>query len=172
MDDSFFLKTTFGDYSYVNMHTTILRSEIGKYCSIASHVYIGPTPHPMDKISTHPFLFFKEFGNLITEDDNEVVEMREGTLTKLGNDVWVGQGVTVMPGITIGDGAIVGAASLVSKDVGPYSIVAGVPAKHIRYRFDNEIIDKLLNVKWWNWDRSKIERNIDKFSDIDQFIMG
>ena len=170
MDGCYFHKTILGDYSYSNMHTTILRSEIGKFCSIASHVFIGPTSHPLDKISTHPFLFFKNVGNLIDEDEQKVVDKREGTLTKIGNDVWIGQGATIMPGITIGDGAIVGARSVVTKDVEPYSIVMGLPAKRTMYRFDKEIVDRLTTIEWWNWNRSKIKENIKEFSNIEAFV--
>lgn len=170
LDNGYLFKSSLGDYSYINTQTTILRSDIGKYCSIASNVDIGPTSHPMDKISTHPFLFLKDFGNLIKEDDNEVVNSREGSITKLGNDIWIGQGATIMPGLSVGNGAIIGAHSLVTKDVEPYSIVVGLPAKHVRYRFESEIRDKLLKIEWWNWDRLKLKKCIKEFSNIDKFL--
>ena len=99
-----------------------------------------------------------------------VIERREGTFTSLGNDVWIGQGAVIMPGVKIGDGAIVGAQTLVTKNVAPYSIVVGSPAKHIRYRFEREIIDQLLEIKWWNWEKSRIEKSIPEFSDIKRFV--
>tara|TARA_Y100001968_G_C19339484_1_gene708709 strand:+ start:275 stop:1000 length:726 start_codon:yes stop_codon:yes gene_type:complete len=169
LDNCIVYKTSFGDYSYSTMNTTILRAVIGKFCSIASDVFIGPTSHPLEKVSTHPFLFLKDYG-FINHDDQLVIERREGTFTSLGNDVWIGQGAVIMPGVKIGDGAIVGAQTLVTKNVAPYSIVVGSPAKHIRYRFEREIIDQLLEIKWWNWEKSRIEKSIPEFSDIKRFV--
>ena len=142
---------------------------MGKYCSIASHVYIGPTSHPLDKISTHAFLFLKEYG-FIEDDDQKVVKAREKALTHIGNDVWIGQGAVIMPGINIGDGAVIGAHSVVTKDVEPYSIVMGLPATHFRYRFDKDVADQLVLIKWWDWGQSKIKENIAEFSDIRKFV--
>jgi len=168
-DGCFLYKSSLGDYSYSNMNTSILRSTIGKYCSIASNVYIGPTSHPLDKISTHPFLFLKCYG-FIEDDDQTVLKTREGASTHLGNDVWVGQGAVIMPGVNIGDGAVIGAHSAVTKDVEPYSIVMGLPAKHYRYRFEKDIVDELVIIKWWDWEQSKIKENIEDFNDLRRFV--
>lgn len=169
-DRSYLFKVILGDYSYVNMYTTILRTNIGKYNSIASHVYIGPTPHPLNKVTTHPFIFLKEFGELIGHDDEKVKVMREETKTEIGNDVWIGQGATIFPNIRIENGAVIGARSVVTKDVGAYEIVAGVPAKLIRKRFTDENIEELQSIKWWDWKRELLISRIADFNEIDIFI--
>ena len=93
-----------------------------------------------------------------------------GKTVEIGNDVWIGDDVTILGGVTIGDGAVVGTSALVTKDVPPYSIVGGVPAKVIRMRFEQETINRLLDIKWWNWDISKIKQESCEFDDVEKFI--
>ena len=88
----------------------------------------------------------------------------------IGNDVWVGMNVIIMRGVTIGDGAVIAAGSVVTADVEPYSIAGGIPAKHIRYRFSKEIIESLLEIRWWDWPEEKIRKNVHLFYDIENFI--
>ena len=131
---------------------------IGKFCSIAAGVkiFLGGN-HRTDWITTYPF-------NIINEDFSNASEILGHPASKgdvhIGNDVWLGQGSVIMSGITIGDGAVVGAFSVVSKDVDPYSIVAGNPMKVIKKRFDDEVIEKLLKLKWWEWDKEKINKYV------------
>lgn len=126
--------------------------KIGKYCSIADsiHIFLGGN-HDIAAVSTYPF----------GSKGDELVGPREGHPKsngdiKIGNDVWIGSNVSIMSGITIGDGAVIAAFSHVVKDVQPYEIVGGNPAKQIRMRFDQETIDKLMRIKWWDWEESKI----------------
>lgn len=168
--NSYFHKALLDDYSYVNMNSYILRAQIGKFCSIASNVYIGPGTHPMNFITTHPFVFLKKFGEFIPIDDEEIVNEREKKSIIIGNDVWIGQGSIIMDNIKIGDGAIVGAHAVVTKDVDPYAIVVGNPARVIRYRFNREIIKQLLDIEWWDWDKEKIKREVANFSTPKAFI--
>jgi phosphonate metabolism protein (transferase hexapeptide repeat family) len=170
LNNSYLHNTELSDYSYVNMNSCILRSSIGKYCSIASNVYIGPGSHPLNYISTHPFTFLKDYGNLIETDDNSVVEKRDSKSIDIGNDVWIGQGAVIMDNIKIGHGSIVGAHAVVTHDVEPYSIVVGVPAKLIKFRFQTDVIDALLKIQWWDWDRSKIKESVNEFKHIDNFV--
>jgi virginiamycin A acetyltransferase len=143
------------------------RLEIGKFCSIAEDVmFILGGEHRSDWITTYPFnLIFPEFswikGHPSTKGD-----------IFIGNDVWIGQGATILSGVFVGDGAVIGAKSVVTKAVNPYEIVAGNPARHIRYRFDEKIVNFLLNVKWWEWDLNKIRENINLLmgGDVDKFI--
>lgn len=141
---------------------------IGKFCQIASGVrfIMNGSHHPMKGFSTYPF---KVCGGAWSKDPLDVV--RKGD-TIIGNDVWIGNSVTIMPGIKIGDGAIIGTNSLVTKDVEPYTIVGGNPAKVIRKKFSEDIIQILLSLQWWNWDVRKITENLDLITsgDVNQLI--
>lgn len=147
-----------GDYTFINKYCLIDKnvSSIGKFCSIAYNVRIGLGGHPTDWVSTHPFAYDKKYG--FTENTREWTN--ESSDTIIGNDVWIGANATILAGITIGDGAIIGAHALVNKDVKPYSIVVGSPAKHLRYRFDEETVAKLLKLKWWDMPKNDLVKNL------------
>lgn len=134
--------------------------KIGKFCSIAcgARFLFNSANHALDSLSTYPFPIFSEEWDL---DINNVVDAwdNKGDIV-IGNDVWIGYEAVVMAGVTIGDGAIIGARALVTKDVPPYTIVGGVPAKTIRKRFSKSTIETLLNLKWWDWPRTQILENI------------
>lgn len=131
---------------------------IGKFCQLATGVrfIMNGSNHAMNGISTYPFKVFG--GAWAVRDPMQVVNKGD---TVIGNDVWIGNGATIMQGITIGDGAIIGTNSLVTKDVAPYTVVGGNPAKEIRKRFDAETIAFLLDLKWWDWDVQKITAHLD-----------
>jgi virginiamycin A acetyltransferase len=169
--NTYLYKSFLGDFSYISMNSFVLRAKIGKFCSVASHVFIGPGSHPMEFVTTHPFTFLKKYGNFIDKDNEEIVYKRELQSIKIGNDVWIGQGALIMDNINIGDGAIIGAHSVVTENVEPYSIVIGVPAKIIRYRFSDEVIEALLRIKWWEWEPSKIKKFVSDFNDIESFVL-
>lgn len=139
---------------------------IGRYCSIADHVRIGSANHPTDWLSSNPFQY------LYSESEAKKYPERYLTFNAykkscvIGNDVWFGAQVFVMPGVTVGDGAIVAGGSIVTKDVPPYAIVGGAPAKIIRYRFDEPTIKELLNLKWWELPREVLYQNRVQFNDI------
>lgn len=150
----------------VGRNTKIMDSKIGKYTSISYNVVIGAKSHRQDTVSTHSFTYRKKFGLV---NKNYDFDTRK---TYIGNDVWIGCGVIILSGVTIGDGAIIGAGAIVTKDVEPYSIVVGVPAKEIRKRFEKDIIDELLQLKWWDFDDEKIKENIHIFSEkLDENII-
>jgi len=131
---------------------------IGKFCMIASDVtfIMNGANHLSDAITTYPFeIFGKDWSNAM---DGKTYPNKGNTI--IGNDVWIGYGVTIMPGIKIGDGAIIGTKSVLTKNVEPYSIVCGNPAKEIRKRFSTEEINALLEIKWWDWPIEKITANI------------
>lgn len=133
---------------------------IGNFCSIAcgAKFMFTSANHKMNSLSTYPFpIFFEEW--VLDKSDITDAWDNKGDIV-IGNDVWIGFEALIMPGVTIGDGAIIGARAVVTKDVEPYAIVGGVPAKPIKKRFDDETIAELLHLKWWNWDKEKIKRKI------------
>lgn len=157
-----------GDYTYYNDANNPEKFEyenvrgayfvkliIGKFCAIAmgTSFITDDMNHPMDGFSTYPFFIFENWNDYTPSPDK-----RRDTV--IGNDVWFGTNSTILSGVNIGDGAIIGACSVVAKDVPPYSIVVGNPAKIVRYRFPDEIVEQLLEIKWWDWNYDKITRNI------------
>ena len=144
---------------------------IGRFCSIAcgAKFIFNAANHAMDSLSTYTFpLFFEEWD--LPADTASIAETwdRRGDIV-VGNDVWIGYEAIILAGVTIGDGAIIGSRAVVTKDVPPYTIVGGLPAKPIRKRFDEETIARLEALRWWDWDREKIKRSIDaiRHGDID-----
>jgi virginiamycin A acetyltransferase len=133
---------------------------IGKFCAIGKGVefIMNGANHRMGSVTTYPFNIFGHGWEKCTPTLEEL-PLRGDTV--LGNDVWLGQNVTVLPGVHIGDGAVVGSDSVVAKDIPPYTIAAGNPCKVIRSRFDQELTDYLLELKWWDWDAEKIFRNLE-----------
>jgi virginiamycin A acetyltransferase len=127
-----------GSYTYIGFNSRITKASIGNYCSIANNVNIGDGEHPLSEISTSSF-FIKSNYDELTQSP-----------CVIGNDVWIGVSCIIRRGVTIGDGAVIGANSFVNKDVLPYTIVAGSPAKLIRKRFDDNKINKILSSRWWN----------------------
>jgi acetyltransferase-like isoleucine patch superfamily enzyme len=148
-----------GEYTYGNPDIVSWGKEatlkIGKYCSIAGNVviFLG-SEHRTDWISTYPFPIFLEEGKSIKGHPST-----KGDVI-IGNDVWIGFNVIIISGVTIGDGVAIGAGSVVAKDVPPYAIVSGNPARIVRYRFNEEIIQKLLQIRWWDWPDEKVKGNI------------
>ena len=138
---------------------------IGKFCMIASDVkfIMNGANHLTESLSTYPFSIF---GNGWEKAMEGKTYPQKGNIT-IGNDVWIGYNATIMAGVTIGDGAIIATNSTVIKDVEPYSIVGGNPAKEIKKRFSDETIAKLLELQWWNWDIEKITANVQHLTDND-----
>lgn len=157
-------KYTYG-YQYLNNNNI---KSIGAFCSIAEGQLVIPNDHRMDWITTSPIASLKQFSftdkdymsEYISDEDRKVV---------IGNDVWIGARCIIFEGITIGDGAVIAAGSIIRKDVPPYAVVGGVD-KILKYRFDKDTVNKLLQIQWWNWDDEKIRRNIDLFRDKNNFL--
>jgi len=157
-----------GAFTYLGGGTTIIRNvvSIGRFCSIAPNLLIAPVEHPTDFLSAHPILqgrwgegfapvdVFRRENSEVLMDSREIYLERysdKAAPVAIGNDVWIGDGVLIRRGVTIGDGAIIGARSLVTNDIAPYQIVAGVPARPIHQRFALEICDRLIALKWWRF---------------------
>jgi chloramphenicol O-acetyltransferase type B len=143
-------------YTYLGKNCVVQNTTIGKFCSIANDVAIGLGGHPIELFSTST-LFYRIKNTLSISLVKQNLEFDEYKEINIGNDVWIGARAIIMDGVTIGDGAIVAANSVVTKQVPPYAIVGGVPAKIIRYRFSETKIEELLELKWWGWDLRKIK---------------
>lgn len=163
-------ETRMGDYSYCAGYNQIYAADIGKFCSIATFVRINPGNHPCyDRVAQHHFTYRRSlFG--FGEDDAAFFQGRLEKTVTLGHDVWLGHNVTVMPGVTIGNGAVVGSDAVVTRDVEPYTVVAGVPARKIRMRFSDKIIRGIESTHWWDWDHDTIRERLADFNDIQSFI--
>lgn len=162
--------SSLGDFSYVARNAQIYNTKIGKFTCIGPNVNTGMGAHPSSNfVSSHP-LFYSTLGQssgLVIVEKNLFDEF---PLTEIGNDVWIGNNVTIKYGVKIGDGAIIGSGAVVTKDVEPYSIVGGVPAKIIKYRFQQDEIEFLEKFQWWNKDLDWIKQNKHLFTDIQLFM--
>lgn len=161
------INSTIGDFSYVNRNSIIKNTSIGKFCSIGPNVQIILGKHPSTFVSSHPMFYannkpFKTF--------SDKTYFKEYDSAEIGHDVWIGEGVLIPGGIRIGNGAIITARSVVTKDVEPYSIVGGVPAKHIKYRFEDEIVKTINDSEWWNWNVEHLKEKFKLFHNPSDFI--
>lgn len=155
-------------HTYVQRATTIVNTEIGSFCSIGSNVKMGLPDHPLSYVSTHP-AFYDPTQPILKSFVTEVL-YQASKKTMLGHDVWVGDGAFIRSGVTIGTGAVVAAGSVIVKDVEPYSIVGGNPAKHIKYRFDSDVIDGLLKSQWWTFTEDELSQLSPAFVEPLSFI--
>lgn len=162
------LNSTMGRYSYSGYDCWIINTDIGAFCSISDSVYIGGREHPITWASTSPV--FEHGDSNGAPDSFEKFEVPEPNRTIIGNDVWIGHGVIIKAGVKIGDGAVVGAGAVVTKDIPPYAIVVGCPARIIRYRFEEDLIKQLLESHWWTLDDEKISMVSPYIREPEQFI--
>lgn len=157
-----------GDYTYIAQNSHISISKIGKFCSIGPNLLCGWGVHPTNGISTSPMFYSTMKQNGMTLSAENKIEERKGIT--IGNDVFIGANVTILDGVTIGDGAVIGAGAVVSKDIPPYAVAVGCPIRVIRYRFDQKIRDKLLDIKWWNFSDEKLQQIEQHEFDVEKFI--
>ena len=153
--------STVGDFSYMDRGSEALYATIGKFCAIAAHARINAVAHPMERVTQHkisyrPNEYFK--GKKL---DQGFRARRVAASVTIGHDVWIGHGAIVLPGVTVGTGAVLGAGAVVTKDVAPYRIVVGVPAKPLRRRFPEPIAERLLALAWWDWPVERVEAAVD-----------
>lgn len=166
-DNCHCMNSIIGDHSYLNSSTNLVNVTIGKFCSIATNVKIGMGSHPTHLVSTHP-AFYSNNKAFETFSDNMQYDEYKNTI--IGNDVWIGDDVTIVGGIVIGDGSIIATGAVVTKDIPPYAIYGGVPAKLIKFRFDQLTIEQLLKIKWWEKDIAWIRKNYRLFLNMEDFI--
>lgn len=159
-----------GDYTYIAKNCNISNCSIGKFCSIGPNFCCGLGVHPTNGISTAPMFYStaKQNGTTLCKEN----KIEESLHTNIGNDVFIGANVTVLDGVTISDGAVIGAGAVVTKDIPPYAIAVGVPAKVVKYRFDEETIKALLEKQWWNGTEEDLQQVEKHFWDVETFLKG
>ncbi|MFR6471240.1 MAG: CatB-related O-acetyltransferase [Turicibacter sanguinis] len=171
--NSYVSNVSLGKGSYIGMNASIISAKVGRFTSIGPCVRITSGSHPTEKfVSMHPSFFStrKQAGFTFVKEQLYDEGLRKEYRTNIGNDVWIGDSALILEGVTISDGAVVAAGSVVTKDVPPYAIVAGVPAKIIKYRFEEEEIEKINKISWWDRDMEWLKENAYKFQDIGKFL--
>lgn len=158
-----------GDFTYFERHAEGIYATIGKFCSIAANTRINALEHPVERITTHklsyrPNEYFRYRGI-----DAAFLERRRAKHVTIGNDVWIGHGAVVLPGVRVGNGAVIGANAVVTRDVEPYTIVAGAPARVIRRRFEAEVAEMLQSLAWWDW---PLDRLFEAVPDMQTLSVG
>ncbi len=145
-----------GDYSYIERHVEAIYTTIGKFCAVAAGARLNALNHPMERVSQHKITYRPNEYFVYAKVDKEFREKRQNARVNIGHDVWIGHGAIVLPGISIGHGAVVAAGAVVTKNVEPYAVVAGVPAKRIKWRFEKTIRERIIALAWWDWEQTKL----------------
>ena len=155
-----------GDYSYIVNDGDVIYTTIGKFCSIAAQVRINPGNHPMWRASQSHFTYRASAYFEGETDEASFFDWRREHHVTIGHDVWIGHGVTILAGRKVGTGAVIGSGAVVSKDVEPYTIVGGVPAKVIGRRFSETIAERLQTLAWWDWDHETLHARLRDFRNL------
>lgn len=160
-----------GDFSYITQQCHVVWATIGKFCSIANSTRINPGNHPTWRATQHHSVYRAEAYGL-GEDDHDFFKWRKDHWVTIGHDVWIGHGVTITAGVNVGTGAVIGAGAVVTKDVEPYAVVGGVPAKVLKHRFSSEQGKALQKIALWDWPREKYKDALPDIRalEIDDFI--
>lgn len=162
-----FINSRMEKHSFCGYNCDIINCEVGSFVSISDNVIIGGGMHPLDWVGMSP-VFYK--GRDSVKAKFSSFDRESSLKTIIGNDVWIGNRVLIKQGVIVGDGSVIGMGSVVTKNVEPYSIVAGNPAKLIRYRFEQEIINELLKIKWWDLDEINLKKISNNIKNPKKFI--
>ncbi|MCK0119748.1 chloramphenicol acetyltransferase [Loktanella sp. F6476L] len=154
---------SFGDYSYCDRYADIANAQIGKFANIAAFSRIGATDHPLDTASCHHFLYRSDDYWDDADRDADFFARRSSRVAHIGHDTWIGAGAMIKPEVTLGHGAVVAAGAVVTKDVAPYTIVAGTPATPLRHRQPVPIADRLMELAWWDWSHEDLRTALPDF---------
>ena len=158
--------TTFGDYSYCDRYADIANAQIGKFANIAAFSRIGATDHPLHTAACHHFLYRSDDYWDDAGRDPAFFAHRQSRVARIGHDTWIGAGAMVKPEVTLGDGAVVASGAVVTKDVPPYTIVAGTPAKPLRERQPRDIAERLIALAWWDWPHDQLRTALEDFRSL------
>lgn len=159
-------ESSLGDYSYVMQDCSLWCTTVGKFSNIAASVRCNATNHPTWRPTLHHFTYRASDYWEDAEHETDFFKWRRSNAVTIGHDTWLGHGSTLLPGVTVGDGAAVGSGAVVTRDVAPYTIVAGVPAKPLRQRFDRKTAERFQALAWWDWDHARLRTALDDFRNL------
>lgn len=158
--------SSFGDYSYCDRVCDIANAQIGKFSNIASFVRIGASDHPLERASLHHFMYRSASYWDDVEDDADWFDKRRARRAVIGHDTWIGHNAQIKPEVTVGHGAVVAAGAVVTRDVGPYTIVGGLPARPMRDRLPAQLAERLVALAWWDWEHDRIRDALPDFRSL------
>lgn len=157
------IESRLGDYSYTDRYADIAYSTLGKFVNVAAFTRVNPSEHPYQRASLHHFMYRSSYYWPSEPDEAEIFEWRRSRPATIGHDTWIGHGAIIMKGVTIGDGAVVASHSVVTKDVAPYTIVAGVPATFMKRRHTETIAERFQELAWWDWNHDTLHHALPDF---------